>query len=186
MNMIVKIDDSQIRRMKAAIEGTGRKLRKELAVACNATAARCKNIVAKNIGKELAISQKVIKTAVSVGRKANEANISTHVDVAKDGRINVGYFGARQTKTGVSYRVSKTAGRVSAPGAFVIRKYDGKVYKRKGKQRFPITGIYGPSPWGVHVKGKKSVVSAAETQVVLKGQVERRIRFLLLKQSGTI
>lgn len=173
--------------MKAAIENTGRKLRSELAAACNTTALRCKNIVARNISKELAIPQKAIKLAITVGRKANEVNINTSVDVKKDGRINLGLFsGTRQTKKGVSYKTSKTSGRKLAGGAFIIRKYNGKVYQRKGKERFPLRGLYGPSPWGVHVVGKKALISTAETEQELKKQVDRRIRFLLLKQAGTI
>lgn len=186
MTLTVVISDAQINAFKAAIKNTGKSLRKELAVACNLTAKRCKNIVAKNISKELALPQKAIKLSITIGRSASELNINTDVDVKKDGRVNLGYFGARQTKQGVSYRVSKTSGRSFAAGAFRIARYNGKVYKRKGKERFPLKGLYGPSPWGVHVVGKTVFISAKETEKELLNQVNRRLRFLQLKQAGTI
>lgn len=182
----VTIDPRQIAAMKAAIENTGRRLRKELAIACNQTANKGKSLIAKQISKELAIPQKTIKLAITTGRKANEVNIKTSVDVKKDGRINLGYFGGRQTKKGVSYKVSKSKGRSVIQGAFVIKKYDGKVYKRNGKARFPLQGMYGPSPWGVFVVGKKIEPSTQEIEAELKKNIDRRIRFIKLKASGEI
>ena len=79
--MIVTIDNAQIARMKAAIENTGKQLRKELAVAVNATAAKAKSIIAKQIGKELAVAQKDIKTTISQSRRAGELDISATVEV---------------------------------------------------------------------------------------------------------
>ncbi len=58
--MTVTIDPRQIAAMKAAIEGTGRRLRSELAIACNQTANKSKSLIAKEIGKELATPQKNI------------------------------------------------------------------------------------------------------------------------------
>ena len=172
--------------MKAVIENTGRNLRKELVIACNQTANKGESIIAKQIGKELAVPQKTIKLAISTGRKANEVNIKTSVDVKNDGRINIGYFGARQTKKGVSYKVSKSKGRKTIDGAFRIAKYNGKVYKRKGSARLPLKGVYGPSPWGVFVVGKKVEPSTQEIEAELKKQIDRRIRFINLKASGAI
>lgn len=191
--MIVKIDDNQIRQMKAAIENTGRKLRRELKTAVNATASRCKSIVAKQIGSELAVPQKVIKGTIKQTRKPNEVDISAVIEVLKGDRIPLREFGARQTKKGVSYRVSKTRGRKLAEGAFqgprpglMKSSWRGRAFKRVGKSRLPITQLYGPSPWGVFVVGDKIGPTVEQTQAELKKQVDRRIRFLQLKQAGTI
>jgi len=191
--MIVTIDNAQIARMKAAIENTGKQLRKELAVAVNATAAKSKSIIAKQIGKELAVAQKDIKTTISQSRRAGELDISATVEVKKEKRLGLNKFGARQTKKGVSYKVSKSRGRSFIEGAFQGPKpglmkasWRGNVFKRAGKSRLPIVKLKGPSTWGVFVVGKKIGPSAAETEAELKKQVDRRIRFLLLKQAGTI
>ncbi len=191
--MIVTADNAQIARMKAAIENTGRKLRKELAVAVNATAAKSKSIIAKQIGKELAVAQKDIKTTIRQSRRAGELDISATVEVKKEKRLGLNKFGARQTKKGVSYKVSKSRGRSFIEGAFQGPKpglmkasWRGNVFKRAGKSRLPIVKLKGPSTWGVFVVGKKIGPSTAETEQELKKQVDRRIRFLLLKQAGTI
>jgi len=191
--MIVTIDNAQIARMKAAIENTGKQLRKELAVAVNATAAKSKSIIAKQIGKELAVAQKDIKTTISQSRRAGELDISATVEVKKEKRLGLNKFGARQTKTGVSARISKSKGRSVIPGGFMgpkpgvtAVKLRGNAFKRVGKARKPIVKLKGPSTWGVFVVGQKIGPSTAETEQELKKQVDRRIRFLLLKQAGTI
>jgi len=191
--MIVTIDNVQIARMKAAIEKTGKQLRKELAVAVNATAAKSKSIIAKQIGKELAVAQKDIKTTIRQSRRAGELDISATVEVKKEKRLGLNKFGARQTKKGVSYKVSKSRGRSFIEGAFQGPKpglmkasWRGNVFKRAGKSRLPIVKLKGPSTWGVFVVGKKIGPSTAETEQELKKQVDRRIRYLLLKQAGTI
>lgn len=179
--------------MKAAIEGTGKKLRVELAIAVNATAAKGKRIIAKAIGQELATAQKNIVKEIGTGKKANANEISTTVEVKKTGRIPLRDFGARQTKKGVSAKISKSKGRKMYDGAFqgprpglMNARWRGRVFKRLGKTRLPITQLMGPSAWGVFVVGKKISPSAKQTQDELKRQVDRRIRFLLLKKSGTI
>lgn len=191
--MIVTADNAQIARMKAAIENTGKQLRKELVVAVNATAGKSKSIIAKQIGKELAVAQKDIKTTISQSRRAGELDISATVEVKKEKRLGLNKFGARQTKKGVSYKVSKSKGRSFIPGAFQGPKpglmkasWKGNAFKRVGKSRKPIVKLKGPSTWGVFVVGKKIGPSTAETEQELKKQVDRRIRFLLLKQAGTI
>lgn len=191
--MRITIDPSQIARMKKAIEYTGRSLRKELAVACNATAAKGKSIIAKQISKELATPQKNIRATISQSRKAKDSDISATLEVRKDRRISLKEFGARQTKTGVSYKISKTRGRKSIPGAFqgprpglINVKTKGNVFKRVGKARLPIVKLYGPSSWGVFVVGKKQGPSVTEIEAELKKQIDRRIRFIELKASGAI
>lgn len=179
--------------MKAAIEGTGRQLRKEMAAAVNATAKRSQSIIAKQISKELAVAQKDIKATIKQSRRAGELDISATVEVRKDARLGLNRFGARQTKKGVSVRISKSKGRTVIPGAFQGPKpglmkasWRGNAFKRVGKSRLPIVKLKGPSTWGVFVVGKKIGPSAEETEAELKKQVDKRIRFLLLKQAGTI
>ena len=191
--MRVTIDPGQIAAMKAAIENTGRNLRKELAVACNATAAKGKSLIAKQIGKELATPQKNIRATISQSKKAKDSDISATLEVRKDRRISLKEFGARQTKKGVSYKISKTRGRKSIPGSFqgprpglINVRTKGNVFKRVGKARLPIVKLYGPSSWGVFVVGKKQGPSVTEIEAELKKQIDRRIRFIALKASGTI
>lgn len=191
--MIVTIDNASIQRVKQAIEGTGRKLRGELSVAVNKTAGKAKSIIAKQIGSELATPQKNIRTVIRQGKRANEFEISTSVEVRKEQRISLREFGARQTRKGTSYRVSKSRGRSFIAGAFQGPKpglmkasWRGHVFKRVGKARLPIVKLMGPSAWGVFVVGKRIGPSTQQTQTELLKQINERIRFLGLKKSGTI
>lgn len=191
--MRISIDPSQIARMKKAIDDTGRNLRKELAIACNQTANKSKSTIAKQIGRELATSQKNIRTTIRIVSKAKDSDIQAVVEVKKEKRISLKEFGARQTKTGVSYKISKSRGRKTIPGAFqgpkpgsINVKTKGNVFKRVGKSRLPIVKLFGPSSWGVFVVGKKQGPSVAETEAELKKQIDRRIRFIELKASGAI
>ncbi len=186
--MIVTIDNAQIARMKAAIENTGKQLRKELVIAVNSTAKRSKAIIAKQIGKELTVAQKNIKKVIKVSRGASSTDLSATVEVDKEKRLNLKDYKARQVRAGVSFKVSKTNGTMLSKGAFIPSKgkYGGKVYVREGKARGPLKQRRGISPWGTFTAGNKIGPSTAETEQELKKQVDRRIRFLLLKQAGTI
>lgn len=184
--MIIKIDNGQIARMKAAIENTGRSLRKELAIATNQTANKSKSIIAKQIGKGMETPQKNIKKTIEVTRKAKDSDITATVEVNKDKRLNLKDFGARQTKGGVSYKTSRGKGTKKIQKAFIVPRYEGKVYARQGKARGPIRQLRGPSPWGVFVVGKKIGPSTVEIEAELKKNIDRRIRFIALKASGTI
>lgn len=191
--MKVTIDPRQIAAMKAAIENTGRKLRKELAIATNQTARKGKSIIAKEIGKELATAQKNIRTVIRLSKKASPTDATATVEVRKESRISLKEFGARQTKKGVSYKVSKTKGRKTVLGAFqgpkpgmINVRTKGNVFKRVGKSRLPIVKLMGPSAWGVFVVGKKQGPSTQEIEAELKKNIDRRIRFIKLKASGAI
>jgi hypothetical protein len=60
-------------------------------------------------------------------------------------RIPLIEFHARQTRSGVSYRLPR--GRGSAPSAFIATMASGHqgVFKRRAKARLPITELFGPS-----------------------------------------
>lgn len=191
--IVTKVEPSHITRMKEAIADTGRQLRKELAIAANAAARKGKSVVNKQIRTELVIKAKDLRPTIRMGRKANTDDITTSVSVSKTQRISLREFGARQTRKGVSYRVSKSSGRRTATGAFQgpspkvrLVRWRGHVFTRLKKTRLPIAKLYGPSAWGVFVVGKKIDPSTEQIQAELVKQVERRIRFILLKKSGEI
>lgn len=191
--MHVSVSSSEIARLKASIQGTARRLQVELAVAVNATAAKSKSIINKEIRKELATSATAVKKTISTRGRAKPGNPRVAVEVRKTARIPLRDFGARQTKKGVTYKISKTTGRKLIAGAFQGPKpgamkasWKGNVFKRVGKSRLPIVKLYGPSPWGVFVVGKRMGPSVDETQKELTKQVHRRIRFITLKKRGVI
>lgn len=189
----VTVKNNSLARLADAVERSGRKLPREIATAVNATARKTKSIIAKQVVKELATKQKTIKQHTSQSRKANPASLAAAVRLKKTARIPLKEFKPRQTRAGVSYRISKQTGRRVAPGAFqgprpglMKASWRGNVFRRVGKSRLPIAKLYGPSPWGVFVGQKMQRPTAGQARSELKRQLERRIRYNNLKADGTI
>lgn len=189
-----------IDKLKAALGAAQEKLPREVATALNATAKVVKREMARDVTQELAVSQSVVMKTLSQRKKASKTSLSALVVLAKTRRISLRQFGARQTKKGVSYKISKTDGRKFIPGAFQGPKpgvmkasWRGTVFKRAGKERLPIIKLQGVSPWGV-LAGK---YTTARGKIVpyrlldladreLRKQVERRVRYNVLKSQGVI
>ena len=187
------LDKAQIARLDKALGDKRKRLPRELKTAINATAKKTKTTISKSIREELATKAAAVNKTIAIKSQATETSASATVVVKKTGRISLRDFGARQNKKGVSYRVSKSQGRKLAPGAFQGPKpgvmkssWQGRVFKRAGKARLPIQQLHGPSPWGVVVKGKMESVFQKDANAELRKQIERRIRFIRLKNSGTI
>lgn len=183
--MRVTIDPSQIARMKAVIENTGRNLRKELVIACNQTARKTQGVIAKQLAAKLNLKQKVSKRGVRVTRTASGQDISATVEVNKDKRFNLtAFIGTKQAATGVSYKTMRKGSRKVAKGSFEVAKWGGRTFKRVGKKRTPIRSLKGPSQWGVFVVGKMVQPTVQEAEAELKKNIDKRIRTIQRKASG--
>ena len=189
------VDQGALSAFKSKLNGSDKKIRRQLAIAVNITAGKTTGGIAKQVATELATAQKNIKKTIKIKKKAKEQS-RTQVAVVSQTqtkRIPLRDFGARQNKSGVSYKVSKSKGRQTVDGAFQgpspkVRKvsWRNRVFKRVGKSRLPIQQLFGPSPWGVLVKNnmKKPIVDDSDRELIK--QIKRRIRFLKLKESGAI
>lgn len=189
------VNQRKINELKRTLNGNAKQLRRQLTTAVNATSRKTRSTMAKEVGKELATTQKAIKTTIAITKKATNAtrNPTAVVTQKKSGRVPLRDFKARQNKSGVTYKISKTKGRKSIPGAFqgprpgvMKASWRGRVFKRSGKSRLPIQQLFGPSPWGVFVKKKLKKPTIQESRKELLKQIDRRIRFLKLKKSGAI
>jgi len=58
------------------------------------------------------------------------------------------HFDARRTSRGITVKVRKSSGRKVVRDAFMPKRIIG-VYKREGKERFPIKRLYGPDVPGM-------------------------------------
>lgn len=173
------------------------RLPREMATAINATAKVVKRELAKEVTTELAVPQKVVMKTLSQRKKASRTSLDAIVQLAKTRRISLRQFGAKQTKAGVSYRISKREGRKFIPGAFQGPKpgvmkasWKGSVFARApGAKRLPIIKQQGVSPWGVlavryrTVRGKIvpfRILKIADKE--LEKQVQRRIRAVMVRR----
>lgn len=189
------ISRSQVRGLQKAIEGTKRNAKKEMAVAVNKTAKKGTGIINKEIRTELAVKKKSIDSVITVRRKADAKarDASALLQLKKSKRLALKEFGARQTKAGVSYKISKSKGRSMVPSGFmgprpgaVAVKLNGHAFTRKTKKRNPIRKLWGPSPWGVFQVQRMRKPSVKEIRMELNKQMKRRINYIKLKKKGQI
>jgi hypothetical protein len=188
--------DRKTNQLSKLLKGKTKRLKREVAIAVNATAKKTTSLLATEVGKQLSTAKKNIKKTISIAKKADPktgTRMTAIVRQSKTGRIPLRDFKARQNKKGVSYRISKSSGRGFAEGAFqgpkpgvVKASWRGRVFKRVGKARLPIIQLFGASPWGVVKKHTLDKKTKKASKIELEKQLERRIRFLKLKQSGAI
>jgi hypothetical protein len=188
----IKIDKRQVEKLQKVMNASPAKLTREVTIAINETQKKTLREVVKPIAGELAVAQKVIKTSIK-GKRSKQKELRASVTVVKTARISLREFKPKQNKKGVAYKISKTRGRKFIPSGFqgpkpgVIKvSWRGNVFKREGKSRLPIHKKSGPSVWGVYVKSNKDRSIRKEAQRELSKQIQRRIRFQKLKQSGAI
>ncbi len=165
-------------------------LPRETAIVSGKTARRGKSIIAKDISKELAVPQKVVRKQLEVAKTGKTGATTT---LKKSFRIPLKNFKASQTRAGVSYRISKRKGRKTVPGAFMGAKpgvpsprLSNHVFKRVGKGRLPIRKLHGPSPWGVFVKRRRTRPVGQQIHAELRKQINERLRYRVLKSQGVI
>ena len=190
--LTIAFDKKKVDELAKVLAGTKKKVSREMKIAVNATAKKTKTEVSKQIRAELAVKAKVVKETISV-TKATDSLAGAVVMVKQTKRIPLRDFGARQTKKGVSYKISKKGGRKFVAGAFqgprpgaMKASWRGRVFKRIGKERLPITQLWGPSPWGAMVKKKMKPIAVRKANKELEKQIERRIRFNVLKKQGLV
>lgn len=188
----ISIDADQIQRLKNMLKGSKPKFAQQLSIAINETQKKITVKASRAITEELAVKASVVKQKIK-GKRATKSDLSAKVTVKASNRLSLREFGAKQNKRGVTYKISKTKGRKLIAGAFqgpkpgVVKiSWRGNVFKREGKPRLPIVKRSGPSPWGVYVKSGKDPGIRKEARQILREQIERRIKFLKLKESGEI
>lgn len=192
MPATISIDADQIQRLKNMLKGAKPKVAQQLSIAINETQKKITVKASRAITEELAVKASVVKQKIK-GKRATKGDLLAKVTVKASNRLSLREFGAKQNKRGVTYKISKTKGRKLIAGAFqgpkpgVVKiSWRGNVFKREGKPRLPIVKRSGPSPWGVYVKSGKDPGIRKEARQILREQIERRIKFLKLKESGEI
>ena len=162
-----------------------------VAIGVNSTAKKARNESAKAIKKAMGpkVPLKVVRSAVRAKAVASKSHLAAIVALEKGYPISLRYFNPKwNKKRGVSVQLDRfvkgKAGRTFLPNAFIVARLGGKVFERSGKSRLPLKEQFGPSP-GQFIKNayvKELAVNVVRTE--LKKRIQRRIRFLLLKQSG--
>jgi len=168
-------------------EGFGPEISKEATIAVNRTAKFHKNQIAKEVTKHVKLKQKDVKEVIDVEKSRSRTRPMAKVIVNKTSRLSLKRFGARQTKSGVSYRISKSGKRGKIKDAFIVDKLGGHVFRRKGKKRLPIQKLYGVSVAGVYNKQNLYPISEKLIAERLNYEMLRRVRAVnvrLIRRKG--
>ena len=189
----IEIDANQIKRLGDAVSASGKKLRKELAAAVNQTIKDGELKIARDIGSEITMKIGDIKKTIRSPRKATAVNPEGVIALGWRKREGLQYFKAKQTKLGVTYKISKKAGRGIVRGAFMgpspgvlSPKLYGGVFKRIGKSRLPIAKLRAVSAAGAFLKNKHEDALPGYLRERLTHQIERRINLNVLRASGLV
>lgn len=147
-------------------------------------------------------------------RFATPPHLQGEVTMAVDKRIPLRYFGAKQTKTGVNYKIEKAGPRKSIPGAFgpgvqrlgsnvFVRAYSkqmGPFRKRKRRKgqgtktvkmfprvgRKPLVKVLGPSLHRLVTVHRMDDQLRFDGQAIFRKNLAQNINYQILKLEGKI
>ena len=182
----VGIDSKQLDAIRQSLGDKARRLPREVATAINATSKKVRFEASKALKQELKVPVKVLKKAIKTKSNATTDQLQAIIRLWKGHPIPLKYFGARQQKRGgVTYRINPGHKVKSIlRDAFIIKQFGGNVFRRVGPSRWPVKQVYGPSPGDAFEAAGIGPLAAKVAAEELPKQLQRRIRFLLLKQSG--
>jgi hypothetical protein len=137
----------EIRQQRERIKGIKGGFEKAFKRAAGRVATQGRTAISKGIRQNINIKAGDLREQIKVDRHKQGASIT----LKETDRISLKYFGAKQNKKGVTYKINKGKGRGFIKSAFVSQKLYGHVFKRVGKNRLPINKLMGASAWGVFV-----------------------------------
>lgn len=188
----MRISKRDVRRIARGLGGYSARIPSQLAIAVNATGKKVVTRLSRDVRGELAMKARDVKKLIAQ-KKAHKTNLASQVTLKHGSRPSLKRFSPRQTRKGVSYRVSKRGSRKLALGAFMGAKpgqlsvkLRGHVYKRVTKKRKPITRLDGASAWAAVHKNRLKPPIIVFARKTLKKQIRRRARYLTLKRKGKI
>ncbi len=207
--LTVSLDQSKLAALQRRLRGIKNGVAKTLAGAANDTAKHTRTSISRSIRDRIKIKKRDIDKHIKIRTaNSNDTRPTATVTLSKSRRIGLQYFGAKQIGTRAAYRRAKNStnanflggggvtysiGRKFAPGAFMGPKPGvkadslyGGVFIRVGKGRLPIKKLKGPSPWGVFVKAGLKTETLIEGKAEFDKNIERRVKYLLLKSKGVI
>lgn len=192
----IKVDQAKLRRLIAGSKKKAKAIKRNVAGALYDTAKSVRTDISSQIREHVAIKKADVDGYIRIDRPSTDKLVAG-VTLSKTDRIPLKYFGARQTRRGVTYRIAKsttaaarmrsasrtavaaTGMRERIPDAFGpnIPRLGGNVFRRTGRGRLPIVKLHGPSPWGVFVRLKLRKVIRKNAHQYLMDRLERRIKY---------
>lgn len=189
----IEIDKGKLKELLEATKKAGKSFPKELAQAINQVSKKTRLDIGRDIRKTVALKKADSEKPIKVMSTATTGKLSATVRLNKARRLGLNAFGARQDKSGVSYKISKNGGRKRVAGAFqgprpgVMKvSWRGNAFKRVGKSRLPIRKLRAVSAWGAYAKNDLSGPQVKTIEAELAKQMERRIKLNILRANGLV
>jgi len=190
----LRVDAKQLKALQSAVNKAKKSFGRELAAAINAVAKDARTQISRDIRTEVNMKARDVKERISIRNKATAHAPVAIVSLGWRKREGLQYFGARQTKAGVTYKISKkAASRGVVLGAFMgpspgvlAPKLHGGVFKRVGKERKPIMKLRAVSAAGAFVKNSYDKILPGFIKEKLHKQMERRIKLNVLRANGLV
>ena len=182
----IKIDQGQLKRLEQSLGEKAKRLPRELQTAINATARKVASEAAKDLAKILPLKQATLKKIVRQKSKATAGKLRARVGIGEGYPIPLRMFKPTQLKRGVSVKMVRGQKRSIVRDAWIAKQWGNHVYKRTTAERYPIAKQFGPKPgdYFAELGTERKARATAETE--LKKQIEKRIRFNVLKSQGVI
>lgn len=194
MEVTIQIDPAQMKALGEDLRSLPGATTRALVAAVNATSRWTHTRMTRSITAQLMLKLKHLKNSVKI-EQANKNKISARV-FTLGSRIALFDWGVRpnkvintrRVKTPLSYQIRRSTGRKSIQQAFIFRHpATGNLFvmARKGRQRFPIRALKGPSITQV-------LLDTEEIQTVLRSgasehlnkQIISKIDWLLGRKRG--
>ena len=189
----IEVAKGKLKELLEATKKAGKSFPKELAQAINQVSKKTRLDIGRDIRKTVALKKADSEKPIKVMSTATTGKLSATVRLNKTRRLGLNAFGARQDKSGVSYKISKNGGRKRVSGAFqgprpgVMKiSWRGNAFKRLGKSRLPIVKLRAVSAWGAYAKNDLSGPQVKAIEAELAKQMERRIKLNILRANGLV
>jgi hypothetical protein len=194
----IEISAPQLARLTKAVGDAKKSLPKEISAAINATSKKTRLDIGRDIRKQVNIKKPAVDSVLKLVKQSTAQTLTAQVSLLESDRLPLREFGARQTKAGVSYKISKQGKRGTIQSAFIVRSIGNHVFRRtgvfgkaskgryQGMRREKIKKLFGPSPWGVFTKRKMAPAQRKAIEAELAKQIERRINLNVLRANGLV
>jgi hypothetical protein len=185
----IELERASYDKLRAYLAGKPAQIARVLMLSINETLDQQKTRVGQRIREIINIRQRDITPHIRVVRRANKKHTSGTLRISESKRLNLAKFDARQTKKGITAKIFKFGERRLYPGTFGLNidKLNNRIYRRSGTKRLPIESVNVLSPWGAYVKNPYiDQETLRDSQAMLSKNINRHLRFVLLKEAGAI
>ena len=146
--------------------------------ALNKVAANVKTAASRAVRERRGLPASAVNKTMVIRRASRQRLISTLVVTGKP--IGLRDYKARKVRKGVTVEVTRGK-RKLVPGAFIVSKLSGQVFRRAGKGRLPIERLVGPSIPSTFVQEQVKLAWITVAKDSMEKRSVEELRFELMK-----